>query len=152
MEQLRNLSALPFIHKHVACMPDVHAGYGSTVGSVIPTKKAIIPAAVGVDIGCGMMAVKLGLTADDLPDNLSGIRSAIESAVPHGRTDHGGKNDRGAWSDWDDLPEAAKIAWNTMSRGGDWYFLKEKYPDLVHDRTNTHRHLASIVTGKRLTR
>jgi tRNA-splicing ligase RtcB len=80
-------------------MPDVHWGIGATVGSVIPTKGAIIPAAVGVDIGCGMMAVQTSLHADHLPDNLHGIRTAIEKAVPHGRTDNGGKNDRGAWSD-----------------------------------------------------
>ena len=103
LEQLRNLSQLPFVHKHVAVMPDVHAGYGSTVGSVIPTKAAIIPAAVGVDIGCGMMAQRLPLTASDLPDNLSAVRFAIEAAIPHGRTDHGGLNDRGAWGEPPDI-------------------------------------------------
>ncbi len=83
-------------------MPDVHWGIGATVGSVIPTKGAIIPAAVGVDIGCGMMAVQTSLNARDLPDNLKGIRTAIETAVPHGRTNHGGAGDRGAWHD---IPE-----------------------------------------------
>ncbi len=77
---------MPFIYRHLAVMPDVHVGKGSTIGSVIPTKGAIIPAAVGVDIGCGMMAVRTSLMASDLPDNLSGIRSAIEHAVPHGRS------------------------------------------------------------------
>ncbi len=89
MEQLRNVASLPFIHKHVAAMPDVHWGMGATIGSVIPTKGAIIPAAVGVDIGCGMCAVRLDMTAADLPDSLAGIRSEIEQAVPHGRTNHG---------------------------------------------------------------
>jgi len=98
--QLDNIAAMPFIHKHVAIMPDVHWGMGATVGSVIPTKGAIIPAAVGVDIGCGMMAHRTNLRAEDLPDNLFGIRSAIEARVPHGRTDNGGKNDRGAFSDY----------------------------------------------------
>lgn len=98
-KQLLNLAGLPFIHKHVAAMPDVHWGMGATVGSVIATKGAIIPAAVGVDIGCGMMAVRTDLAANDLPDSLAGIRSEIEAAVPHGRTDNGGANDRGAWSD-----------------------------------------------------
>src|SRR5436305_7529396 len=97
-KQLLNVASLPFIFKWVAAMPDVHWGIGATVGSVIPTKGAIIPAAVGVDIGCGMMAVKTSLTANHLPDSLGGIRAAIEKAVPHGRTDNGGKNDRGAWS------------------------------------------------------
>ncbi len=84
--QLRNVAELPFIFKWVAAMPDVHWGIGATVGSVIPTKGAIIPAAVGVDIGCGMMAVETNLNARDLPDNLKRIRTAIEKAVPHGRT------------------------------------------------------------------
>ena len=95
--QLLNVAQLPFIFKWVAAMPDVHWGIGATVGSVIPTKGAIIPAAVGVDIGCGMMAVQTGLNARDLPDNLKPIRSAIEKAVPHGRTNHGGKGDVGGW-------------------------------------------------------
>src|SRR5262249_52580430 len=96
-KQLRNVASLPFVFKWVAAMPDVHWGIGATVGSVIPTKGAIIPAAVGVDIGCGMMAVKTSLNSRHLPYDLHGIREAIEKAVPHGRTDNGGKNDRGAW-------------------------------------------------------
>ena len=83
-KQLENVASLPIIHGHVAAMPDVHAGIGATVGSVIPTKGAIIPAAVSVDIGCGMNAVQLSLTAKDLPTSLGRIRSAIESAVPVG--------------------------------------------------------------------
>ncbi len=87
-QQVRNIASLPFIHKHVAIMPDVHFGIGATVGSVIPTTGAVIPAAVGVDIGCGMMAAKLDLRADQLPDNLSAMRSAIEERIPVGQ----GKN------------------------------------------------------------
>lgn len=98
-QQLLNLAAMPFIHSHVAAMPDVHWGMGATVGSVIATKGAIIPAAVGVDIGCGMMAIRTTLTASDLPDNLFALRSAIEAAIPHGRTNNGGPGDRGAWGD-----------------------------------------------------
>ena len=94
--QLQNLATLPFIYKWVAAMPDAHWGMGSTVGSVIATKDAIIPAAVGVDIGCGMVAARTDLTASDLPDDLKPLRTAIETAVPHGRTDNGGRNDRGA--------------------------------------------------------
>ncbi len=74
-QQLIHVASLPFIHKHVAAMPDVHWGMGATVGSVIPTKGAIIPAAVGVDIGCGMVAARTSLRAGDLPDTLSGVRS-----------------------------------------------------------------------------
>lgn len=84
LTQLGNISQLPFIHSHVAAMPDVHLGKGATVGSVIPTRSAIIPAAVGVDIGCGMNAVRLSLKASDLPDDLRRIRSSIEAKVPVG--------------------------------------------------------------------
>jgi tRNA-splicing ligase RtcB (3'-phosphate/5'-hydroxy nucleic acid ligase) len=88
--QLENVASLPIVHGHVAAMPDVHAGIGATVGSVIPTKGAIVPAAVGVDIGCGMNAVQLSLTAKDLPESLGRIRSAIEAAVPVGFDMHRG--------------------------------------------------------------
>ncbi len=88
MEQLTNMAHLPIIHSHVAAMPDVHMGIGATVGSVIPTKGAIIPAAVGVDIGCGMNAVRLSLKAEQLPDGLCRIRSAIEAAIPVGFDQH----------------------------------------------------------------
>src|SRR3981081_2737292 len=97
--QLLNVAQLPFVFQGIAAMPDVHWGIGATVGSVIPTRGAIIPAAVGVDIGCGMMAVETSLHANHLPDNLHGIRVAIEREVPHGRTDNGGANDRGAWAE-----------------------------------------------------
>ena len=83
-QQLRNIAAMPFVGPWVAVMPDVHLGIGATVGSVIPTKGAIIPAAVGVDIGCGMAAVRTTLRADDLPDDLSRLRSAIERSIPIG--------------------------------------------------------------------
>ncbi|HEY4239323.1 MAG TPA: RtcB family protein [Kofleriaceae bacterium] len=112
--QLRRVAAMPFVHKWVAVMPDVHSGIGATVGTVIASKKAVIPAAVGVDIGCGMMAVKTSLRAEQLPDDLKALRSAIEAAVPHGRTDHGGKNDRGAWHD---VPETHAAAWAGLAPG-----------------------------------
>jgi len=88
LTQLKNISELPIIHSHIAAMPDVHAGIGATVGSVIPTLSAVIPAAVGVDIGCGMMAVKLSISSSQLPDNLSPVREAIERAVPVGLRAH----------------------------------------------------------------
>jgi tRNA-splicing ligase RtcB len=83
-KQLQHLTALPFVGPWVAVMPDVHLGIGATVGSVVPTRGAIIPAAVGVDIGCGMAAVRTSLRASDLPDSLVAVRSAIEHAVPVG--------------------------------------------------------------------
>lgn len=95
-QQLRNIANLPIVYSHIAVMPDVHLGKGATVGSVVPTKGAIIPAAVGVDIGCGMCAVKTSLKAEDLPESLAGIREAIEKEVPHGRSNSGKKGDKGA--------------------------------------------------------
>ena len=86
---------MPFIFKHVAAMPDVHVGIGATVGSVVATKGAIIPAAVGVDIGCGMMAVQTSLTASDLPDSLASLRTRIERAVPHGFVSTRGRSPQG---------------------------------------------------------
>ncbi|HEY6333018.1 MAG TPA: RtcB family protein, partial [Blastocatellia bacterium] len=125
-KQLRNVASMPFVYKWVAAMPDVHWGIGATVGSVIPTKGAIIPAAVGVDIGCGMMAVKTTLNARDLPDDLHGIRTAIEAAVPHGRTDNGGRNDRGAWSK---IPERQTQVWLELKPGYDAILAKHKKLD-----------------------
>ena len=88
-QQLVNVAQLPIAFGHVAAMPDVHAGIGATVGSVIPTRRAIIPAAVGVDIGCGMNAVRLSLKIEDLPDSLARVRASIERAVPVGFDEHG---------------------------------------------------------------
>jgi tRNA-splicing ligase RtcB len=96
IQQLVNVAQLPIVHGHVAAMPDVHHGIGATVGSVIPTKQAIIPAAVGVDIGCGMNAVRLNLHAKDLPDNLAKLRSAVESYVPVGFEQHPSDKVRGS--------------------------------------------------------
>ena len=124
----------------VAAMPDVHWGMGATIGSVIPTRGAIIPAAVGVDIGCGMMAVQTSLHANHLPDNLHGIRTAIEKAVPHGRTDNGRANDRGAWSD---APSHHAEVWAKMERA--YKAVVDKYPKLDHkQRVN---HLGTLGTG-----
>src|SRR5258708_16898637 len=82
-QQLRYAAQLPFIFRWIAAMPDVHLGIGATVGSVIPTKGAIVPAAVGVDIGCGMAAVRTSLVASDLPDDLKSLWTAIQTVVPH---------------------------------------------------------------------
>ncbi len=132
-QQLRNVASLPFIHKHVAVMPDVHWGLGATVGSVIPCKGAIIPAAVGVDIGCGMMAVETALTSHQLPDSLAPLRSAIEEAVPRGRTHSGGKGDRGAWGE---APDEVAEVWNAETYRG------ESLADGLKAITNKHRKIA----------
>src|SRR5215471_12899202 len=136
-QQLLNVAQLPFIFRWVAAMPDVHWGIGATVGSVIPTKGAIIPAAVGVDIGCGMMAARTTLTASDLPDDLAARRAAIEKAVPHGRTNNGGAGDRGAWHD---PPAAQTAAWRQLEIG--YKAIIEKYPKL--DRGNHVNHLGTL--------
>ncbi len=99
LQQLVNVANLPFIYKWICAMPDAHVGIGATVGSVIPTLGAIIPASVGVDIGCGMVAVKTSLKANDLPDDLAKIRSNIERKIPHGRSDGGGSRDLGSFHD-----------------------------------------------------
>jgi len=111
------------------------------VGSVIPTVGAIIPAAVGVDIGCGMMAVRTSIRAEHLPDDLSGIRSAIEAAVPHGRTDNGGRNDKGAWAG--EPPASAVTRWGELKAGYD--AVVEAHPKAAHPRG--FGHLGTLGTG-----
>jgi tRNA-splicing ligase RtcB len=139
-EQLSRTAKMPFIFKHVAVMPDVHVGIGATVGSVIPTKGAVIPAAVGVDIGCGMMAARTSLMAHDLPDSLEGIRSAIEAAVPHGRNVGRSKRDTGSWGD---PPLAIVQAWATLVERFDR--ICSKYPKLKN--SNNLVHLGTLGTG-----
>lgn len=140
LAQLRNVASLPFIHSHVAVMPDVHWGRGATVGSVIATHGAIVPAAVGVDIGCGMMAARTSLMAHDLPDNLEGIRSAIEQAVPHGRDVGRGQRDKGSWGE---PPAGIVSAWATLAER--FGRIVAKYPRLA--RTNNLIHLGTLGTG-----
>jgi tRNA-splicing ligase RtcB (3'-phosphate/5'-hydroxy nucleic acid ligase) len=141
-QQLMNVAQMPFIHSHIAVMPDVHWGLGATIGSVIPTVKAIIPAAVGVDIGCGMMAVQTSLKATDLPENLKYVRANIEKAVPHGRTNNGGRGDRGAW---DNIPDGQVKAWESLAPGLD--SIAEKNPKLMRKRCNNVNHLGTLGTG-----
>ena len=137
-KQLVNLARLPFVHKWVAAMPDVHYGIGATVGSVVPTVGAIIPAAVGVDIGCGMMAVQTTLTSKDLPDDLGPMRALIERAVPHGRTTRG--RDKGSW---DQAPARADAAWQELGPGFDR--IAGKHPKIRH--SNHRVHLGTLGTG-----
>ncbi|WP_206998902.1 RtcB family protein [Trinickia mobilis] len=136
--QLRNTASMPFVFRHVAVMPDAHVGKGSTIGSVIPTQGAIIPAAVGVDIGCGMMAVRTTLTAADLPDSLARVRGAIERAVPHGSSR--GRRDPGAWSR---PPPAVDDAWKRLAPG--FQCIVDKYPSLA--RTNHYVHVGTLGSG-----
>lgn len=141
VQQLKNIANMPFIFKHVAVMPDVHLGKGATVGSVIATKGAIIPAAVGVDIGCGMMAVKTNLMAKDLPDNLHLIRCNIEGAIPHGRTDNGGAGDRGAWHD---IPRQQEDIFSSTFAAR-YAAIIDKHPKAK--AYNTTNHLGTLGSG-----
>lgn len=137
LDQCMNVADLPFIHSHIAVMPDVHLGYGATVGSVIPTLKAIVPSAVGVDIGCGMCAVKTSLTAEDLPDNLDGLRSQIEAAVPHGRD---------GWNSGSyEMPLTIDSKWHTSGLNAGFSKLLEKHKGLA--KSNHYVHLGSLGGG-----
>jgi tRNA-splicing ligase RtcB len=139
-QQLVNVARLPFVHGWVAAMPDVHWGIGATVGSVIPTVGAIIPAAVGVDIGCGMMAVQTSLTASDLPESLLELRHSIERSVPHGRTVNRGGRDKGSWQN---APERAQAAWGTLVEG--FQRIASKHPTIKN--SNQLSHLGTLGTG-----
>lgn len=141
VQQVVQAANLPFIHKAVAVMPDSHAGKGCTVGSVIPTVNAIVPAFVGVDIGCGVIASKTSLKATDLPDNLFGIRSAIERAIPHGMTDRGGDNDRGVWGE---LPKDYHHLWFDNLKE-EYDLLCQKHPKVAHRRPD--KQLGTLGTG-----
>jgi RNA-splicing ligase RtcB len=139
--QLRNVAQLPFVHRFVAAMPDVHWGIGATVGSVIPTRGAVIPAAVGVDIGCGMIAVRTSLAAKDLPDSLKEVRTAIEKAVPHGRTQgRRGGRDAGAWGT---PPPPVAAAWAQLAPG--FERIVEKHRAIRN--ANHETHLGTLGTG-----
>ncbi len=141
LAQLKNAAALPCVFRAIAAMPDVHVGIGATVGSVIPTLRAIIPAAVGVDIGCGMAAVRTTLSASSLPDDLRRVRTAIERAVPHGRTDGGCRNVKGAWHG--DPPERVAAAWADLEPG--YRRILARHPKL--DRGRHVGQLATLGTG-----
>ncbi|KAL9653503.1 hypothetical protein ABK040_002136 [Willaertia magna] len=147
--QIENIRKLPIVHKHIAVMPDVHLGKGATVGTVIPTKSAIIPAAVGVDIGCGMCAVKTNLNANQLK-SLSSIRKIIEDTVPHGRSNNGKKDvDEGAFRT-NDLPDENIYIWNSELKSGFNKIISsgigKKYINDI-ESANHINHLGTLGTG-----
>lgn len=139
-QQLLNIATLPFIHKWIAVMPDVHFGKGATIGSVIPTVGAVIPAAVGVDLGCGMMAAKTSLSAAQLPDSLTALRNEIEKRVPHGLVPKFKGRDTGSWGQ---PPEDVVQAWLLLNEG--FERLCAKHPCLKN--TNNLNHLGTLGTG-----
>ncbi len=139
-QQLANIARMPFVHSHLAVMPDVHVGKGATVGSVIATKGAIIPAAVGVDIGCGMMAVQTTLKAKDLPESLTELRARIERAVPHGTVTSEGRALRGSWAV---TPDSVRTRWGALdARHG---AIVAKQPRLK--QKEAHRQLGTLGGG-----
>lgn len=133
-QQLINISKMPFIFRQVVVMPDVHYGIGATVGSVIPTLGAVIPAAVGVDIGCGMVAVRTSLSAEQLPDSLASLRSAIEKAVPVGQGDFG-----------DQIPKHNQESWYNIL-GTQFEDIKSKHPG-VETRRDPSAQLGTLGGG-----
>lgn len=146
MAQLYNCAALPFIHKHIAVMPDVHMGYGATVGSVIPTRRAIVPSAVGVDIGCGMIAQRMDATSKRLPESMREIRFKIEAAIPHGRTANGKRGaDRGGWGD---VPSPILSRWAKELEPG-WIRISEGngFTSRKKPQVNLENHLGTLGTG-----
>jgi tRNA-splicing ligase RtcB len=139
-QQLRNVATLPFIHHHIAVMPDCHWGIGATVGSVIPTVGAIVPAAVGVDLGCGMIAQETTLRAEQLPDSLAAIRAAIERAIPIG-----GPGERGSWKEYGRHGTPAPVASEWKRMAGAYAAIVAKYPKI--DRGLTAEQLGTLGTG-----
>jgi tRNA-splicing ligase RtcB len=147
--QLDNLATMPFIFPHIAVMADCHLGKGATIGSVIPCRGAVIPASVGVDLGCGMSAAKLNLKVEELPDTLHPVRLEIERLVPHGRSDGGGRGDYGAWGD---LPADVAQAWFHEHWGGSTLQARLDaigvvHPGIVKKPVNAERHLGTLGTG-----
>ena len=138
--QLANIARMPFVHSHLAVMPDVHLGKGATVGSVIATQDAIIPAAVGVDIGCGMMAVQTSLKAKDLPESLAALRARIERAVPHGSVTVRGRAHKGSWGV---TPDSVRTRWSALAERHDR--IVAKYPRL--ESKEPHKQLGTLGGG-----
>lgn len=146
LTQLLNLAKVPFVYKHVAAMPDTHYGIGATVGSVFASLGAVIPAAVGVDIGCGMIAARTNLIKSDFwaavsPAFVTGVRTEIERRVPMGRTNRGGPGDRGAWHK---IPPHIEDAWNNYL-ALEYGLIGQNNPGaLAHNNVN---HLGTLGTG-----
>ena len=141
INQAKTYCSMSFV-THASLMPDAHYGKGSTVGSVVATEKVIVPAMVGVDIGCGMMAVRTSLKSEDLPQSLKPMRLNIESLIPHGRTDKGGKNDVGSWRH--DIPQEVETRWNSDLKD-DFEKISEKHSKIK--KSNHINHLGSLGGG-----
>ncbi len=139
-KQVANLAAVPGVER-IALMADCHIGNGACVGSAILTHDIVIPAAVGVDIGCGMIAAPLNLTRTDLPQSLAELRAVIEAHIPVGRTNNGQKGDRGAWGE---PPADVMETWNGKLETA-YTAMIERYPIMTHPFVTNH--LGTLGTG-----
>jgi len=144
--QLGWLASMPFIHSHIAVMPDVHVGKGATVGTVLATRCAIIPSAVGVDIGCGMEAIKLDVKANQLPDNLKVVRLAIEEAVPHGFSSSAKGHVKGSWAENVELSTQTGRLWREQLQA-DYQTIMSKHKKLKASNDNSMLQLGTLGGG-----
>jgi tRNA-splicing ligase RtcB (3'-phosphate/5'-hydroxy nucleic acid ligase) len=159
LQQAKDIANLPFIHKHVAFMSDIHVGLGGPIGAVIPTKGAICPSLTGVDIGCGMRAIKLSINFEQFVQRMANVvfpnivyqhdltRNLIESAVPHGRTDHGGPGDVGAWSSREVPSDVEATYYKSLNFEDTKHDLLRRHPKILGGYVNTVRHLGTLGTG-----
>lgn len=139
IKQLKNVASLPFIYKWIAAMPDVHVGEGATIGSVIPTKGAVIPAAVGYDKGCGIIATKTNLHVSDIPTKQhKEVRELIEDTVPHGFAFDG------SIGSWKKIPKNVQSTWNNVF-AKDYKQITDKHPGA--EGKNTINHLGTLGSG-----
>jgi tRNA-splicing ligase RtcB (3'-phosphate/5'-hydroxy nucleic acid ligase) len=159
LQQAKDIANLPFIHKHVAFMSDIHVGLGCPIGAVVPTKGAIVPAICGVDLGCGVRFIKLSINYEQFVQRMANVvfpnivyqhdltRNLIESAVPHGRSDHGGANDVGAWNK-DKIPvEVRATYYEKLNFEDTKHDILRRHPGLLGGFVNTVRHLGTLGTG-----
>jgi tRNA-splicing ligase RtcB len=140
-QQLHNLASLPFIYKHVAVMPDCHFGIGATVGSVIATRGAVVPAACGVDIGCGMLWAPLDVREEELDGQRQALHDAIDGSIPNGRTNNGQAGDDGAWGT---PPNYISTAWGPMM--DDLASIQARHPKITPRVEPVHQ-LGTLGTG-----
>jgi len=143
--QLKLATQMPFMFKHIAAMPDMHVGAGCCIGTVLATRGAVIPSAVGLDLGCGMTSILTNLTIDDIPPvKRPSLRAEIERKVPTGRSNHGGPGDKGAWRD---IPKRVINIWRDKLER-DWISIIDKHPKIKGRHTINHvNHLGTLGGG-----
>lgn len=143
-KQVADICRMPFVHPHVAVMPDAHAGKGSCVGAVIPTRGAIMPAAVGVDIGCGMLAMRIDMRLDTLRENADQFFDTLTNSIPMGRSSWNPAEDCGSWHSEELTPRAVRACWLGHLQG-DYESIVLKYPEIR--KANALPHLGTLGGG-----